>query len=923
MNSDAEQRKEATLRGIWALWLFLSLIAGAGRVLAQDQDVNGRIGEAITLEMVQAAEARLEEMTHLDDAALDQVKAIYGKIREQLRMADDWHSQVNEYELLLSQSQDDRLEEIQTAIADLASEKPWSISDEDSLSQLEQMLARAEAEMESARQAMAGVVGVQQRREDRRNLVPQALAEARDRFEGLSGGGGSGGDDAVELLTARDWLVLARRQSILEEIRTYELESQSDSVRGDLLANELQLSQHVVIQAEARTKLWRERVLERREMEARQAEEEARSAAERAIKGHVAVRDAAERNAVLAGLRVGPDGLVEQLKKASRLADQVRRELTELQDQKRRVEGRVAAAGTNYTIGQFLVDRRRELPDLRAHERSVTTRSDIIAEIRLSRIEQREETAQFVSLDDRVKDLLLPERVEDHADVGIALRSELETRVSLLQDLGRDLDAYLDLLYDLDASERALISQTEEFAAYIDERVLWVRIAPPVISDPIGLWKKGVDALSWLLDGSAWRDLAGDVGRRLLSHPLVYGLQVILLGLLVSVRPTLRVRLLETANLVTRVRTDRLVHTIKALFLTLALAVIIPVMIWCAAGLLSQASPASALAQAGAAGLRSVAGLLLVTGFLTRAFRENGLAEHHFRWKRESLSLVRGQLRLLLTILLPALFIVRALEWEGMPAHTESLGSLAFCVMQVSVCLFAVRVLHPQSGVFAPIVEEHPDGWVSRLRWLWYPVAIGLPILLLVLSLMGYLYTAHQFQIRLTSTLLLVGGVCLFHAVALRVLRATERRLALQQYIKRREVSQEVADQGHLFDDEGIGELAEEEIDVGLVTGQSRRLVQIAVAAALFLGAWMIWSDVLPAVRVAGDVPLWSHQVEAWEQVRMPDGTLRTQSYIELQPVTLLDLLVASALLVLAFVAARNLPGLLEMLILRHLPIQR
>ena len=81
------------------------------------------------------------------------------------------------------------------------------------------------------------------------------------------------------------------------------------------------------------------------------------------------------------------------------------------------------------------------------------------------------------------------------------LRALLEAERAYLDSLIADSDTYFNRLVALDAIERKLLQETEKLAAYIDERVLWIRSAAPLSTDDLPrLWQAG----SWMMDFENW-----------------------------------------------------------------------------------------------------------------------------------------------------------------------------------------------------------------------------------------------------------------------------------------------------------------------------------------------------------------------------------------------------------------------------------
>jgi len=95
--------------------------------------------------------------------------------------------------------------------------------------------------------------------------------------------------------------------------------------------------------------------------------------------------------------------------------------------------------------------------------------------------------------------------------------------------------------------------------------------------------------------------------------------------------------------------------------------------------------------------------------------------------------------------------------------------------------------------------------------------------------------------------------------------------------------------------------------DLAQINAQTIRLVRSTLIFAAIGAVAFIWSGVLPAVSVLESVELW----------RVEGATPDKPTWI-----TLADLFVAIPIAIMTVVAARNLPGLLEIALLQHLPLE-
>jgi potassium efflux system protein len=100
-------------------------------------------------------------------------------------------------------------------------------------------------------------------------------------------------------------------------------------------------------------------------------------------------------------------------------------------------------------------------------------------------------------------------------------------------------------------------------------------------------------------------------------------------------------------------------------------------------------------------------------------------------------------------------------------------------------------------------------------------------------------------------------------------------------------------------------------------------LLRQAVTVGLVLGGWLIWSDVLPALRILDNVELWSRSVKVVERFEDASGNVRMTEDVELAPTTLRHGVIAAMILLATVVLGRNLPALLEITVLSRLPLDR
>jgi potassium efflux system protein len=224
-------------------------------------------------------------------------------------------------------------------------------------------------------------------------------------------------------------------------------------------------------------------------------------------------------------------------------------------------------------------------------------------------------------------------------------------------------------------------------------------------------------------------------------------------------------------------------------------------------------------------------------------------------------------------------------------------------------------VLRPSGAIGSFFLQRHSQDWVFRLRHVWYLALVGTPIVLTGLAATGYLYTASVLRVRHNATLLLILCLSLAHGLVMKWISSAKRRLALPENQVAAKESGNGSRQGqgaearrkegdaHTEGDPPAGEERTRDLDQ-----RSRTLVNIVTLVLGFFFLWAIWAPVLPALKLAGGTPLWTYATEV-------DGVKKSV------PITLAHLVTAIVAAWITIAAARNLPGVLELLLLNRLPL--
>lgn len=280
-----------------------------------------------------------------------------------------------------------------------------------------------------------------------------------------------------------------------------------------------------------------------------------------------------------------------------------------------------------------------------------------------------------------------------------------------------------------------------------------------------------------------------------------------------------------------------------------------------------------------------------------RLMSDTGVAVKHFkipidRAQRNRKRLLRLAIPMLPIILLSAYGINNPLMLVG-----DVIGQLIAIVSLFFISLCAL-----------PFCREM---WQEKGNHLVRTVVITLltfsPLILMGLVIFGYYYTALRLANRwIDSLYLLMLWFIAYHA-SLRGLTVAARRLAYRRALERRQAMLKEKKEN---EDNSLEPIQEPPMDMEQINQQSLRLttmILFIIFASTFYG---IWSDFITIFTYLDGITLWHYN-------------LPTESGSVVKAVSVADLLLSFAIMAISWFMTRNLPGLLEVLILSRIKLQQ
>ncbi|AXA65669.1 mechanosensitive channel MscK [Pseudomonas oryzihabitans] len=557
-----------------------------------------------------------------------------------------------------------------------------------------------------------------------------------------------------------------------------------------------------------------------------------------------------------------------------------RQQLDQLKQTSENMEQQIGVLKGSVLLSKLLYQQRAALPSVKVNK----DLTDDIADLRLYQFELNQQRAQIANPEGYV-DTLLAQQPPEKATLQLRqqLLDLLKTRSELQERLNTELNALLSESIDLQLNQNQLRSTITSLRGTLDEQMFWIPSNKPLDWNWV---KTAPRKLLQQLRDVPWGSSLHELYVGLAERPLLLLPLVLAFATLIWQRPRLYGRVHKLNQDIGHYQRDSQLHTPQAILLTILLGLPASLVLWLG-GVALEGDERGVNAAIGAALLEIAAGWLV---FYTvyRLLASGGVAETHFRWARPQAQSLRRLVRRVGLLALALMAVVAIAERQLAGLADDVLGILIVLVAYASLAWMLGRSL-----LNATARERLPF-----FRLLLGLMITAIPAVLFFAVLFGYYYTALKLTDRLVDTLYVLMAWIILEATLARGLSVAARRLAYQRAIQKRQAQQE--------DAEGVEVVQEPTLDMEQVNQQSSRLLRLTLLLA-FLGVlYLVWADVVAVFSYLDNVTLY--------QYTSGTGAAATQV-----PLTLRVFIIALVIAGLTVALARNLPGLLEVLVLSRL----
>jgi len=516
--------------------------------------------------------------------------------------------------------------------------------------------------------------------------------------------------------------------------------------------------------------------------------------------------------------------------------------------------------------------------------------ADQIADLRLRQFELNQLSQDLTNPDAFLNELLLQIPVRQRDALRPGLEQMVTSRVTLVEQLNTNINTLINLAISLQISQRQLQQLSSDLKRTIDDQLFWVASSKPLDKSwLINFPNQAKNQIDSLHLKQVARNLATTLKQ---NYPWV-----ILFGLFLAVylwrQPSLRRRLNTLHDEVGHFRRDSPWHTPRALALTVMIISPIPLALLCL-GLMMHLGQDPVMPYLGLA-LLKVSLAWFVLHLLYRVLDHRGIAARHFKWAESLVQRLHTLARRLAWILLPLVLVLGLHGALPLDAGGDALGR---ATMLIGMFLLA--------GLLGRLMWRSEPLYHSRvLHFSATAVLILAPLLLAGITIWGYHYTAVKLAERFIDSLYLIVLWMLVEGTVVRNLNVAGRRLAYQRAVSKRQAAE--AREGQ----EGeVAAVEVPEMNIQQINQQSLRLAKLALVIIFSVGLYFTWADLISAASYLESVTLWQYE---------GDGISSGDSV----PISAGDILSAVVTLILTFTLARNLPGLLEILVLSRMELRQ
>jgi potassium efflux system protein len=936
------RRRIVSLGGV----VFFAVLAVLNCATAQSVEPDG----GLTLDELQMRLKHAQSEDELAPKVKQTVIETYQSAIERFEIADEAVVAANSYSQRMNTVAAD-LQQAKQMLAALPDAPSLTVSDTDDIVSLERQLTEHRQQIDDPEHGLRATAETIKRqlasRKTRLEEITHELAEIDERLTSIQDAldASPPQDQPRELTAALDTLLSVRKLRATEErtaLRSEQTWCESEVV-DELLRTQRDMATRELALADAEVQLIQDAVDKRRGSEADQRVHAAELVVAQTKKPFKPIAD------INLELAKESHDLTTEIHDTNERLDAARDNYNTLKADFEQSQTMEKAVGLTESIGLLLRQQRAKISDTRSLHSRLALRGDKVRQTRMRLFQIEAELTSLQDLDDAATktaaELISDESASPQSTIktlnpamieklAVEIRPLLEQRTELIERLNADYGTAFEKLVLLDNDERKLLDLTEKYAAYIDERVLWIRTGSIFGGPQVS---RAVANSSWLVDQANWAKVVDALQVNFQREPLPYAFALAGFLLWIATRWTLHSRLRMAGMGAADPNCRNMFPTLQAIVVTVMLACFVPAALGFLSWRLDHCASPSRFVHAVALGLRRAAIFAASLELLRFMVARGGLCEKHFDWSASALVRLRRHLHWFVPVGIALIGIIGMIEATSDEQRLDSLGRVDYLLFAGLFAFFSHRAFPrfdetPSNPPVAPPLNQDPrrkqetedEVWVNRLSRFGSFMTVAIPLGLLVLCWSGYFYTALQLTWRIQSSAWLVLALALLRGTVRRWITLERRRMAVLQAQELQAIVGASRDPGadahspFLFPRWTWPDFR---LNLTQIVTQVRSLLDTGLLTLAAIGLWFIWADVTPALNILDHLKLWQTTVE--EVVTSKDASDKEVVQIVKRPmnITVANLGLAALILSIAIIGGRNVPGLVEVILLEHLSV--
>jgi len=585
------------------------------------------------------------------------------------------------------------------------------------------------------------------------------------------------------------------------------------------------------------------------------------------------------------------DLVASQQRTAIKQTIQVRQALSTIREQSQWL-------GVSNVLGETLRAQVARLPEMPKSQQL----DNELGQLRVQRLRYEE----LIERQQQLRQLRQDDGTPLTADQRKLLDAQLKTQRELISSLLSGSDNLIFEVTKLKVVNAQLEDALREVQEATHRYLFWTADVSAVgLSLPLDLMRD----LKSLLSLDTLGQLSGALGMMVTGQETVLPVigALLLVGFSLSSRRHYSDFLNRSASKVGKVTQDRFGLTMRTVFWSILVALPLPVL-WMALGYGLQHAWPYPIAVAIGDGVTATVPLLWVFMISAAFARPKGLFIAHFGWQQHRVARAMRFYSLCVGFVVPLIMLLISFDNLEDRQFSTTLGRLCFILICGALSLVTISL--KRAGIPLYLDKEgNGENVINNILW---NLLIGIPLIAILASCIGYLATAQALLARLETSVAIWFLLLVIYHIIRRWMLIQRRRIAFDRARHRRAeiLAQRAKGEEDLpsttQNNSDVPEVDEPIIDLDVISAQSLRLVRSILTLIALVSVIVLWSEIHSAFGFLENIRLW-------------DASTTIQGVESLQPITLGSVLIAVLVLIITTQLVRNMPALLELALLQHL----